>query len=60
MVLGLMTGEWLGTIYVMGDHLGLRIVGFVALAIEIAATRTMSAYADEERITGTSKDLDVI
>jgi hypothetical protein len=48
MVLGLVIGEWLGTIDVVGDRLGLRIVGFVALAIKIAATRTMSAYADEE------------
>jgi hypothetical protein len=46
MILGLGIGGWLGTIYLMGDRLSLRIVGFVALAIEIAATRTMSAYAD--------------
>jgi hypothetical protein len=46
MFLGLESREWLGTIYVMGDYQGFRIVGFVALAIKIAATRTMSAYAD--------------
>jgi hypothetical protein len=62
MGLGLEIGGWLGTIYVMdvGYRLSLKIQDFVALAIKIAATRTMSAYADEERITDTSKDLDVI